>query len=132
MRIDELTVHVDDIQAGSGAEFYGTPIREMSIIDADVREELDMQARIRVSLGEATTVELLPGEAIVGNAIRRTTTAEVIGEDFYKKAIPEGRLMLMHEALEQNKSNGTLVTWRPNNLEFAILHEEVPSELSVS
>ena len=91
MRIDEQVVHADDIQLGSGADFYGTPVREMNLIDVDVREELDMQARVRQGLGdEASPVVLLPGEVIKGNVIRRETTSEVVGEAFYEEKIEEG------------------------------------------
>jgi hypothetical protein len=131
MRIDELTIHADDIEAGSGAEFHGVPIREVNIENVDVREGRDMHSRVIDYLGEAATVEILPGEAIVGNLIRRTTTAEVVGDTYYDKEIPEGRQVGIYEAQEQNRDNGKLITWRPNNLDIAILHEEVPSELSV-
>lgn len=91
MRIDEQVVHADDIQPGSGAEFFGTPIREMNLIDVDVREALDAQRRARVGLGvETPSIELLPGEVIRGNIIRRETTAEVVGEQFYEASTEQG------------------------------------------
>ena len=86
MRIDKLVMHADDVQAGSGAEFYG--------------------------------------EVITDNIIRRSTAAEAVGETFYDKEIPEGRQVPIEEA-----EAGVLVTWRPNGENFAIIHEEVASEL---
>ncbi len=84
MKIDSLVMHVDDVMPGDGAEFYGTPIREVSLLDVEVREELDAQARARLGLGvEAVPAELLPGEVVKDNVIRRETTAEVVGEEFY-------------------------------------------------
>jgi len=114
-------MHADDVKTGSGAEFYGTPIREASNLAVDVREELDSQARVRMGLGlTSVPAELLPGEVITDNTIRRSTAAEVVGEEFYDKEIPEGRQVPIKEA-----SAGVLVTWRPNGENFAIIHEEV-------
>jgi hypothetical protein len=91
VRIDSLVVHADDVQAGSGAEFYGSPIRKVNPIAVEVREELDTQARARLGLGdETTTIALLPGEVLKDNIIRRETTAEVVGEEFYKRSDDEG------------------------------------------
>jgi hypothetical protein len=89
VRNDRLVIHADDIQAGSGVEFYGTSIREVNLIDVYVREELDTVQRVRMGFGtEAEPIILLPGEVITDNVIRRSTCAEVIGEEFYdnKKA----------------------------------------------
>ncbi len=85
MRIDTLVMHADDVSSSqTRGEFYGTPIREASITDVDVREERGMRQRVRQGLGVGTpAIELLPSEVITGNAIRRETTAEVVGEEFY-------------------------------------------------
>ena len=84
MKIDSLVMHSDDIGESVG-EFFGSPIREVNLLDVEVREELDMQARARLGLGvEAVPAELLPGEVVKDNIIRRETTAEVVGEEFYK------------------------------------------------
>jgi hypothetical protein len=85
VRIDEQTVHAEDVQAGSGREFYGTPIREMCSFDADIREQDDLQMRVRASFGISVSVELLPGEVIKGNIIRRETDAEVAGEKLHEQ-----------------------------------------------
>lgn len=91
MRIDKLVMHADDVQPGDGNEFYGTPIREASNLDVDVREERELQQRIRMNLGVVSVpAELLPGEVITGNVIRRETTAEVVGEEFYEESPEEG------------------------------------------
>jgi hypothetical protein len=84
MRIDRLVMHADEVKPGDGAEFYGTPIHEASTTEGEVREERDMRKCIRLGLGvEATPIALLPGEVLKDNVIRRETTAEVIGEEFY-------------------------------------------------
>ena len=84
MRIDEQVIHADDIGDVVG-EFYSSPIRGVSIFDVDLREILDAQARARVSLGvPSATIELLPGEVITNNVIRRETAAEVLGDKFYE------------------------------------------------
>ena len=91
MRIDKLTMHADDVQAGSGAEFFGTPIREASYLAVDVREEVDAGNRIRMSLGEPSApIELLPSEVVTENIIRRETASEVLGEKFYDPKVSEG------------------------------------------
>src|ERR1035437_4594511 len=85
MRIDELVAHFDDIGEVVG-EFHGTPIRTLASIDAEVRETQDAQFRARMSLGTASApIELLPGEVVTDNTIRRSTSAEVVGEAFYKR-----------------------------------------------
>ena len=84
MKIDSLVMHSDDIGESVG-EFFGSPIREVNLLDVEVREELDTQARARLGLGvETVPAELLPGEVVKDNIIRRETTAEVVGEEFYK------------------------------------------------
>ena len=123
MRIDKLVMHADDVKAGSGAEFYGTPILEASNLDVDVREEKDAQFIVRMGLGiKSIPAELLPGEVITDNIIRRSTAAEVVGEAFYKQdtLLENGRKVSVEEG-----NAGVLVTWRPNGENFAFIHEEV-------
>src|ERR1035437_2033879 len=127
MRIDELVAHFDDIGEVVG-DFHGTPIRTLASIDAEVRETQDAQFRTRMSLGIASApIELLPGEVITGNTVRRSTSAEVVGEAFYEKKIPSGEKIDI--VLAQCAQKGALITWRPNNENFAVIHEEVASEL---
>jgi hypothetical protein len=132
VKIDSLVIHADDIQAGSGVEFYGTSIREVNLIDVDVREELDTVQRVRMGFGtDIAPVELLPDEVIKSNAIRRTTTAEVIGYDkFHTPETPEGQQVPIDVARSFSHA-GLLITWRPGNQDFAVIHEEVPSELPI-
>lgn len=90
MKIDSLVMHSDDIGESVG-EFFGSPIREVNSIDVEVREELDTQARARLGLGvEAVPAELLPGEVVKDNIIRRETTAEVVGDHFYEMQTEQG------------------------------------------
>lgn len=128
MRIDVLTMHSEDINSGSGVEFYGTPILEASDFDVDVREGRDRTARISLST-PSQTIELLPGEVITRNLIRRSTAAEVIGEEFYKKDVvmEGGRRVSIAQAVEETAK---LITWRPNGENFAYVHEETNIELS--
>jgi len=77
MRADPQVVHQDDIGNTVG-EFHGTPIRAMSLDDVELREILDTQVRVRMSLGvEQLPVVLLSGEVLKDNLIRRATTREV-------------------------------------------------------
>ena len=92
MIIDTLVLHADDVSSSqTRGEFYGTPIREGSITDVDVREERGMRQRVRLGLGVDTPpIELLPGEVVKDNVIRRETTAEVVGETFYEPKVADG------------------------------------------
>ena len=75
-------------------------------------------------------MEVLPGEAIKDNLIRRQTTAEVLGEEFYEAKVPEGKQIPLHAGVVQDSvALGKLLTWRPGNQDFAVLHEEVANEL---
>ena len=77
MRADPQVVHQDDI-GGTVGEFHGTPIRAMNLDDVELREIMDTQVRVRMSLGvEQPPVVLLSGEVLKDNLIRRATTREV-------------------------------------------------------
>ena len=90
MRIDTLVAHNDDVGKVIG-EFYGSPIREMSSFSTKARQIDDTQQRVRASFGlDSAPIELLPGEVVKGNVIRRETTAEVVGEAFYEPKVAEG------------------------------------------
>jgi len=120
MRTDSLIAHTEDVGPIVG-EFYGTPIRGLDYLDIEVREISDAQQRARYFLGSASApIEVFPGEVVKDNLIRRSTTAEVLGGQFYEEKTPEGRKASLAEAVGE-----TLVTWRPGNQEFAIIHEEV-------
>jgi hypothetical protein len=85
MMPDMIVMHADDVSnSQTRGEFYGTPIREASTTAAEVREERDTRVRVRAGLDvDSVPVELLPGEVIKDNVIRRETAAEVVGEQFY-------------------------------------------------
>jgi hypothetical protein len=79
MRLDRLTAHNDDIGEPIGS-FYGTFIRELNTVDVELREIDNMQQRIRYHVGkEFPEVEVLAGETVVNNLIRRETTSEAQG-----------------------------------------------------
>lgn len=76
MRLDNTVMHSDDIGAVVG-EFYGTEIREVNLLDVELRELSAAQQRVQHFLAdEPVTIELLPDEVIVGGIIRRYTTKE--------------------------------------------------------
>ena len=90
MRIDTLVAHNDDVGKVIG-EFYSSPIRELSNFSTEARQIDDAQQRVRASFGlDSAPIELLPGEVVKGNVIRRETTAEVVGKDFYEPKVAEG------------------------------------------
>jgi hypothetical protein len=125
VRTDTQVIHSDDIGEVVGS-FYGVPINSLNPIASELRELDDAQVRARAGLGtEPSLAEVLPGEVAKDNLIRRETTAEVVGETFYAEDIPKGRQVPISEV-----PDGVLVTWRPNNLEFAVIHEEVTDEIS--
>ena len=121
MRTDSLIANTEDI-GDSVWEFHGTPIRQWNPLDAEIRELSDAQQRVRYFLGsESAPIEVLPGEVIKDNLIRRETTAEVVGEKFYDAEIPAGSKIWLDGGIEQFDK---LTTWRPGNQDFAIVHEE--------
>lgn len=129
MRIDELVIHYDDMGEVVG-RFYEEPVREVNLLVVDEREELEAQSAARASFGVATPVlEVLPGEVVKGSLIRRATAAEVIGDTFYARAIPAGQQVPIDVARSFSQA-GLLITWRPANEDFAVIHEEVPDALS--
>jgi hypothetical protein len=122
MKLDSLVIHADDIGDVVG-KFYDSEVRETNLLTVELREISDAQLSARIALGsQSANIELLPGETIVGCRIRRVTSSEAIGEAFYAKDVPEGRQIPLNEVPNEN---GTLVTWRPNNSDFAVLHEEI-------
>jgi hypothetical protein len=77
MRSDSTVMHSENIGPVVG-EFYGTEIREVNLIDVELREISDAQQRARYFLAEEKPVlELLPDEVVVDGIIRKTTTKEV-------------------------------------------------------
>lgn len=80
MRADPQVVHNEDIGEIVG-EFHGTAIHTLSHDTVELREIRDAQVRARMSLGiDPPEPELLPGETLVNNIIRRETTAEARGK----------------------------------------------------
>lgn len=130
MKTDSLSIHTEDVR-GTIGDFYGTSIRQWNPLDTEIRELSDAQQRVRYFLGsESAPIEVLPGEAIKDNLIRRQTTAEVLGEEFYEAKVPEGKQIPLHAGVVQDSvALGKLLTWRPGNQDFAVLHEEVANEL---
>lgn len=124
MRLDELVIHNDDLGEKVG-DFHGRPIVALRTIEVDFREICDMQQRIRQFFGKPREIlSLLPGETIVNQHIVRGTTAEAIGYDkFHEEPLPVGRKVSLDTS--GLLATGALVTWRPNNQNIAIIHEEV-------
>ncbi len=119
MKSDTLVLHEADLGEIVG-DFYGTPIRSLYSLAPELRQLDDAQIRARAGLGtEPVPTEIMAGEVAKGNLIRRETTSEVIGEQFYAGEIPEGQQVPISEV-----PDGALVTWRPGNQDFAVVHEE--------
>jgi hypothetical protein len=123
MRSDTQVIHSDDIGEVVGS-FYGVPINSLYSLASELRELDDAQVRARAGLGtEPVPAEIMAGEVAKDNLIRRETTAEVVGEKFYAEEIPKGRQVPI-DVIRSAEIPGVLITWRPNNLDIAVIHEE--------
>lgn len=134
MKLDSLIAHNDSVSEVVGA-FCGTPIYALAVSSMDMATERETRNAVLASkeFGESPNVaEVLPGEEICADGIiRRTTTAEAVGDDYYKQEKAEENTQKISIAEAQVHSEaGALVTWRPNRVvnklnEYALLHEEV-------
>lgn len=134
LKLDVLYTSDKNLSEYSIGDFCGSPIHEMYTrdIDVDVVVETNRLVEINRKNTSVFVAEILPGELICerDNVIRRETTAEAIGPEFYEYEMPkDSRIVTLAEA-RKAAASGALVTWRPDRVtsredEFAIVHEEV-------
>lgn len=132
LKLDINETHSKNLSAGSVGSFCGSPIREMYTHEMELDQVVEVARQIEINrkLNPPSTVEVLPGELICDdNIVRRSSTAEAVGEAFYSNyVVPEGaRKVTMAEAKELAKE-GALIEWRPNRVvnrveEFAVVYE---------
>jgi hypothetical protein len=121
IKSDTLVAHNGRIEEVIGY-FCGSPIYSMSIPDVDFDSARESRRAVLAAQNQAepsvSTAELNAGEAICpDNVIRRGTTLEVRGEDYYNAVNdPENtqRISIAEARIVDYATPGTLVTWRPN------------------
>jgi hypothetical protein len=133
--LDTLVVHNDRVEKVIGY-FCGSPIYALSTQEADFdaaryrRNIVLMNKELSDTQSEVSTAEVLPGELVCPDGIvRRGTTAEAIGDEYYNQAVSEENTQRISIVEAQVHSDaGAVVTWRPDRKcgqgEFALLHEE--------
>jgi hypothetical protein len=130
-RLDNLVAHDSRVNHSDVTGFFcGSPVITMDEegMDADVIAAV----YVNVALGKAQRAEgldsipaeVLPGEEICAdNIIRRSTTAEAIGEAFYAQletnVVNGGRVTL--EDAKSLSDEGAMLTWFGT---YAVLHGE--------
>jgi hypothetical protein len=136
MKLDTLTVHNDRVTEVVG-EFCGTPVFRMDIDDVDFDAARDSRRAVLMAQSQETpsvsTAATLPGEEVCADGIvRRTTTAESVGEEYYNKEYkdPENTRRVSIAEARIASDAGAMVTWRPNRAvsrdhEYALIHDEV-------
>src|ERR1700685_2461414 len=121
MKLDTTTVHNDRVATVVG-DFNGTPVYSMDIAEVDFDAARESRRAVRAAQNQAepsvSTAELNAGEAVCpDNVIRRGTTLEVRGDEYYNAVKdPENtqRISIAEARIVDYATPGTLVTWRPN------------------
>ena len=112
--------------------FCDVPIVTLDKLGMDADVLLDLHMRLRFSSGTSIPAEVMPGESICeDHIIRRTTTAEAIGEDYYlSQELTEANTQRVPiDAARSLSKAGLLISWRPNRdtnpqTEYALTHAE--------
>jgi hypothetical protein len=111
--------------------FCSSPIREIYTREVELDQIVEVHRTIEINrdLGPGLPVEVLPGELICDDHIvRRDTTSEAIGAEFYEYEFPQGARKVSIKEARQLANEGAMVTFRPNRQvgqeEFAIVYEE--------
>jgi hypothetical protein len=114
-------------------EFCGSPIvtLDQRAVGIDAIIEVSMVIEANKSFtSEPVELNILPGEIVCEDGvIRRGTTAEAIGDEFYNFVVPKGTRKVSISEARLASAAGESVTWRPNGIstsgeEFALIHEE--------
>lgn len=111
--------------------FCGSPIIELYQHEVELDQYVETNRLVEIGReNPPSVIEILPGEVISNDGIvRRSTAAEVVGDEFYEYQLPsDARKVTLAEARRLSDSEGSLVTWRPNRVcnaatEFATVHE---------
>jgi hypothetical protein len=120
MKLDTTTVHNDRV-ANVVGNFNGTPVYHMDIAEVDFDAARESRRAVLAAKNQSepsvSTAGLMAGEAICAdNVIRRGTTLEVRGDDYYNAVKDPEHTARIHiaEARTFLGTEGVTVTWRPN------------------
>jgi len=121
MKLDTTTVHNDRVATVVG-DFNGTPVYSMDIAEVDFDAARESRRAVLAAQNQAepsvSTAELNAGEAVCpDNVIRRGTTLEVRGDEYYNAVKdPENtqRISIGEALAYAEMALGATVTWRPN------------------
>jgi 1,6-anhydro-N-acetylmuramate kinase len=120
MKLDTTTVHNDRVATVVG-DFNGTPVYSMDIAEVDFDAARESRRAVLAAQNQAepsvSTAELNAGEAVCpDNVIRRGTTLEVRGDEYYNAVKdPENTQRIsIGEARTFLGTEGVTMTWRPN------------------
>jgi hypothetical protein len=110
--------------------FCGSPIRTLDKRAVDAMEARDIQRTVLQKLDGPNTAELLPGQEICSdNIIRRSTTAEARGEEFYSFVDPQGMQRVSLGVAKLKSGDGAVVWYRPDGVvgegEYFLIAKEI-------
>jgi hypothetical protein len=108
--------------------FCSTPIRTLNQRAVDLDQLLEVQHIVDLGMAPAPA-EILPGERTCEDGIiRRVTSAEAVGPEFYNFAIPKDMRKVGITEARQASLAGEMVWFRPDGRvgegEFALLQQE--------
>ena len=134
MKLDISHTHNKNVEYNQEPTGYfcGSPIRQMYTREMELDQIVDTDRTIEINRNTppALAVEILPGELICDDRIvRRSTTSEALGTEFYNYEVPTAARKVPLEIARKLMDEGAMITWRPNRVvsateEFAIVHEE--------
>ena len=108
--------------------FCGSPIRTLNQRAVDLDQTLELEHIVDLDMAPTPT-PLLPGEVVCSDGvIRRETSAEVVGSEFYAFTTPKGAQKVSIAEATLASLAGESVLWRPDGnvgqKEFALRLEE--------
>jgi len=119
MKLDTTTVHNDRVATVVG-DFNGTPVYSMDIAEVDFDAARESRRAVLAARNQAepsvSTAELNAGEAVCpDNVIRRGTTLEVRGDEYYNAVKdPENTKRIKVVYARVFEEINSIITWRPN------------------
>lgn len=130
MKLDVLFAKEEHLFSINSPEFCGSPI--LGIDSLAVKDAANRFIEEAVRLGKnnpsPNTAEVLPGEEICpDNVIRRSTTAEVMGDAYYNREFEEKDATVVSiEVARLESGDGKMIMWRPDHMtgegEYALVY----------
>jgi len=114
-KLDNHVAHASRVGEKIG-EYCGTPIVTLDTLGMEVDIERETYNRVHNSSGPGITAEIMSGEVLCkDNIIRRGTTAEVRGDEYYNNVKNPANTKRVRIADARVLSHAeTVVSWRPN------------------